>query len=1335
MKLNGEALATTDIKQPGDFYINLGATASKGDILTIDGTYYCEATAKKFVFNDCALKFNGTTWETFVEYTTHNLGKVKSIVDASASSGYFTFADGVELPINSWDYAFKLESGNGITVDGNPIDMTNNVKSVGGKLFATFTTPASVNSTLVIGGTFYNESQAVRYVIEESKFTWNGSAWEPYVEYTTYEVGEVKATKDSTSKAVYFAPASGEKFEIVDGSWAEKLTFETGSGVGVTLNGTLVVGDIKIPNDIYVGLGSNAEVGATVVIGGTFYNKTLKVRYVIEESTFVWSGSEWQKLEGTHVISNLKPTAENNTASNTVYFKINGDQDLLLTNGATFTATTGKVTKEDGTAVTIRNIKSTADGFTFRILGVTAGEVLTLSGEFECASLGVTYAIEECQFTWTGSKWEAYTPSEPSIQYSVHELGNVVSIVDASAANGYFKFAESVNLPISSWDYAFQLESGNGITVDGNPIDMTNNVKSVGGKLFATFTTPASIGSTLVIGGTFYNESQEVKYVIEDSEFFWNGYFWEGVGQYTTYEINKVYATNEEGTGNSAIYFAPWDGSKFAVAGGWDRVWTFATGSGAGVQLNGEALSTGDIKIPGNLYIGLSKAAQAGDVLAVGGMFYNEELGVIYVIEESACVWNGKVWLEAPSADSVTITYTTDNGSFIEYAAQGAYTLASGRTYETFIGWRDTATGAVYAPKQTITVAASMTLEAVTIEFFLEDGAAIRLATTADESGIRFTTYINSADKNALSAYGIEVLSYGTLIMPLDYLGAGQEPNLADFEAGKKVVKIESTKNESEGNYIVYRGAMWTLNEGNYDRLFAGRGYMVISVNGEERIVYTPFNLEDNVRSIRNVAQKFMADTEEYNSKVKDTVYEAVVETYAAVDTIKLMNYEAYKANNVFNVIAWYHPELDPSNNYDNEANRAAAKKMKDAGIKAVYLDGANHLNLNIPGNVEATRQIIQFFWSQGLYTIAFGSNSSDQLAIDYTSDKYNYPDFSDCEGFLGFLAWDEPTSNSFGTLAAFAEKFEALYAGTDAMFMTNLLPSYASPFNKDTHWWQSSKDSLQVDTYTAYLEDYCKTVLSEIEGEKWLSLDSYPIKADASLMYNFLFDLVMLKQYAEQYGAHSHIVLQSSGWTEGSSTHTRMPTEAELRMQAYTAMALGIDSISWWSYANKRGDGQENPTDNNDYYTRFANVNNELNAISHVYSAFEWKGVISASGTYDSDAYTLFETGLSQFSNQYKLTTSKTKNLLSVSRSNSSIGYLMGVMEDMNGNEGYVISNYNNHKADRTQTLTLRFTTNVTEAVIYRGGVAETVSVSSKKLTISLTTGEGVIVLPSKLG
>ena len=173
------------------------------------------------------------------------------------------------------------------------------------------------------------------------------------------------------------------------------------------------------------------------------------------------------------------------------------------------------------------------------------------------------------------------------------------------------------------------------------------------------------------------------------------------------------------------------------------------------------------------------------------------------------------------------------------------------------------------------------------------------------------------------------------------------------------------------------------------------------------------------------------------------------------------MNYSEY-ANNFLQLTAWYQPDLDPSNGYNNETNIAIVQKMVAAGIQVVYLDGMHHLDLSVRANVEKTRQLIAFFWSQGLQTIAFGANST-------TFKDTGYPDFSDCEGFIGFLLWDEPSTEKFGTLAELAQEFEKAYAGTDVTCMVNLFPSYASIF-------QTNK-KLDPAKFKAYLQGYCDTV------------------------------------------------------------------------------------------------------------------------------------------------------------------------------------------------------------------------------------------------------------------
>ena len=59
------------------------------------------------------------------------------------------------------------------------------------------------------------------------------------------------------------------------------------------------------------------------------------------------------------------------------------------------------------------------------------------------------------------------------------------------------------------------------------------------------------------------------------------------------------------------------------------------------------------------------------------------------------------------------------------------------------------------------------------VDIKLKDGASIRLATTADESGIRFTAMINTNELNALSGYGLSVSEFGVLIMLAGVTAAG----------------------------------------------------------------------------------------------------------------------------------------------------------------------------------------------------------------------------------------------------------------------------------------------------------------------------------------------------------------------------------------------------------------------------------------------------------------------------------------------------------------------------------------------------------------------------------
>ena len=1220
---------------------------------------------------------------------------------------------------------------------------------------------------------------------------------------TVYTITKLAPLNTSTQSVLNVYPLVGDKLSV--NSWDYRFTLEAGTGKGFALNGvTFTPTEMKQPGtDLYINLGKTAKANDVLTIDGTYFNAEAGAKIVFKNCGLKYNGSAWETHTVTEEVATYNVGKLTPNTNSTVAGKASTRADHLYTDSSVypaaslpvrtwdsaFTLVSGKGVLVDGVALKSFEMKSAPEGIWFGISNVKTNSVVTIEGTFHNATEDKKYVIEESKFLWTGSVWQAHADRV------THEVGSLVIAENSSSTAVYFKRADGKNFPITEGTWTEKLTflagSGVGVTVNGKQINM-GDIK-IPNNIYVGLGMTAKANDVLVIGGTFYNNTLGVAYVIKDSTFTWSGkewtssitedqlaYYdkigvmdlglaqenvWEGVvnesgrsffasEQNTTnsVELSFVYNSTNTSSGEFTIRLrgSAWTGFHFTVRGG--RIATNNSGASYGVALANNrdylieigAIDTTDgqsvwtyIRVDGVLVANELLAKSAKSATESGnptfGSFNTNHVSIYANVQKTTL-----------KDTKIKLTYQTTAGSFCNYVNPGDCVLPTGRTYAAFIGWL--VNGQLYEAGATIPVSSAMTITALEVDFRMEKGASIRIGEDANSSGIRFIIRLNEADLQALAGYGITELGYGTLIFPYDDLAAGQAPNLEQFTADTEILKIPSTKQTKEGEDIVYCGAMEDLYEENYERLFAGRGYLQFTLNGKQITVYTPFDKKDNVRSIRAVSQAFMADDSEatdgrvrYNT-LSDLSKE-VVQNYAAVNTIDLMEYATYAANNFLNVIAWNYPKLDESNGYNNAANVAIAKQMKDAGIKVVNLTGENLLLLKTKENIEKTRKIIEFFWSQGLQTVAFAGNTTgysngsfENMNVDFTQTGTT-PDFSDCEGFIGFLHWDEPTDDDIvmAKLADLAMQFDSLYAGTGVTFMVNLFPSEWSGFGG------------KQNNYKSYLEEYCQKVLSKIHGEKWLSVDSYPIMKDYSLVSTFLFDVAMVKQYSLQYDAQSHMALQSSGWsTSDSDGKSRIPTEAEMRMQAYAAMAFGIDSISWFSYSPSSSgsesfftpvDSNGNAIENGKHYEALKKVNNELAAVGPVYSAFEWKGVILGIGSwFNNSEYSAYNMVKNHLDAKYQLSAASTKNLSSVSTSGS-LNYLMSVMEDAHGNEGYVLCNYNNHKSNRAQTLTINFSRNVTEVVVYRGGVATTISVSNKKLTIDLATGEGVIVLPAKLG
>ena len=96
-------------------------------------------------------------------------------------------------------------------------------------------------------------------------------------------------------------------------------------------------------------MGTTAKEGDILVIGGTFYNETLGVKYVIEESKFQWNGSAWELLgdEGSYSLKGHTHNYAGSTAPDgpaTSANKVNSSLSIQL-NGGTATVFDGSVGK------------------------------------------------------------------------------------------------------------------------------------------------------------------------------------------------------------------------------------------------------------------------------------------------------------------------------------------------------------------------------------------------------------------------------------------------------------------------------------------------------------------------------------------------------------------------------------------------------------------------------------------------------------------------------------------------------------------------------------------------------------------------------------------------------------------------------------------------------------------------------------------------------------------------------------------------------------------------------------------------------------------------------
>ena len=930
--LNGKALPDVKIKPiHTTVYVDLGAIPAVGDLLSIQGTYYYAGSpALQIVFNSTqTLKYNGSAW--VVEEKTYALGDMSlglpSVGAGSAQNTQIYLKSNVELPINSWDgaNAFSYESGIGVTLNGAATGFE--MKSADGFLFISIGA-VSVGDVVSVGGTFTSAANGgCRYLINRGNYTWNGSTWEVGKPYTLLTAKNVTAVGGDAA-CIYVAVGG----DLGVSSWEDKDAFVLKSGKGISLNGNVVSNAKMKPlgNQVYIDFaGLSAKAGDIVTLEGMYESKAdnASAKLVFAEPVLLqFNGSTWGSVTAQHlgVMYLAAPSKSADRANNTqLYLESNVDRPIKTWDAeGVFALEQGAGITINGVKTDILEIKSAPEGFFMIFSGAKVNDVITVSGVFKCvAQENVRYNIEESKFIWNGECWEEFGA------YNSYTYTELKTTSDASASAMYLLPLEG-GFPIveGTWTekLTFRNNSGAGVTINGTQISM-EDIKFPGSLYIGLGDVTASVNDIFVIDGIFYNDTLNVKYYFDDVRFIWNGSKWVSSKIYedadlvayddvTIDDLGLGAAKAISGTSadfTSLTYTTSPDNTTGSIKFRFAYNTANIKSAELAIRLRGDAWAGVHFKIAGERIALADDAHYWENYISLNGNTdYEIELGAINLLD-SESVWvyikvNGIIWFSETQQiaasfntnnvsiyfanleetmlkdpDYVAINYVTAEGTTTEYVKKNTECSLAANAASAFVGWE--ADGVLYQAGQTIALAETdLTLTAFVLDFTLEEGAAIRLASTADESGIRFTAYINEAELNKLLSYVADV-QYGMLIMPNDYLN-GNMPNLTDFEAGKTVLQLPGEISETVSGYIIFRGAMKKLFTQNYGRDFAGRGYMIITLHSGETItIYTPFNTKDNVRSVKTVALKFKADTAEYE-KLSDAK-KAVIEAYATSES------------------------------------------------------------------------------------------------------------------------------------------------------------------------------------------------------------------------------------------------------------------------------------------------------------------------------------------------------------------------------------------------------------------------------------------------------------------
>lgn len=355
----------------------------------------------------------------------------------------------------------------------------------------------------------------------------------------------------------------------------------------------------------------------------------------------------------------------------------------------------------------------------------------------------------------------------------------------------------------------------------------------------------------------------------------------------------------------------------------------------------------------------------------------------------------------------------------------------------------------------------------------------------------------------------------------------------------------------------------------------------------------------------------------------------------------------------------------------------------------------------------------------------SMGNTLSSFKGMDWSDDWSQYSSVFAVDYF------DEPRAAQFDIISEWVDIHNEKYAATNGekpLFWVNMLPLDAA-------------EHIRPQTDEEFLAEYCEKVLSKVNGNAILSYDYYPLQSswlDGKFRFNYLAEgwlrtLELNAKYAKQYGFDTHAYLQTCGFYQPSETGyswtCHMSDEDDLRFQAYVSMAFGIRNFTHFTYKTSELYGQglgytqacvnKDGTINDLYYDAQA-INRELLSLDHVYLSYDYVGTKCFVGTENESgkntAFDRLEYGL--------------RELEGISSVTCTQDTVIGALKDETGRRGFVVVNYTEPTAEKSDTVEITVPESVHSYAVYSKGEWKEIKAEQGKISISLLPGQGVFAI-----